>query len=303
MALFVMAYVAGGFLLVGYEVLPFESAMLPGFGALLGVGMMTRGGTGIGTWIFAGVLGLIAAVVAIVAWNPQVEAIDEYAFIFVNHCEAANEKLLRVFTGSGSDGSGVLDYSNRGTVTIPAGLTGNCTITAPSAVTAATATKWYAGSGALIGSGATVPTAVFKAPLDITKQYAGISMLIIGVMPILNTAAFLGVTGSNLFMMVRGVGGVQVVIIGTIAALVLSIVGMNFGPTIVGQMDGIHNSVESMRFHSLSMFGTIIELIVEFFPTVFTVGLLALVSLLGGGVTGYMYMRGRGRMSGGGGMM
>ena len=272
MALFIGGFVGLGFLLIGYG-MPMNTAFLPAYGAVFGT-MLARNAGSAGMYIMAGVLGLVSVVVAIVAWTPQVEAIDQYAFIFKQHCLVGNEQLLRVFNGAGTSGDGVLDFSNRGTVTLTATT---CTLADASAVTATATTKWFAGSGELLSAGSAAPTATIAAMLPITTQYAGISLMIIGVMPILNTAAFLGVTGANIFMLVRGVDGVQTVIVGTILALILSIVAMNFGPTVITQMDGIHTTVTVGRFFSIEMFAKIIELITEFFPTVYTVGLLAIV--------------------------
>ena len=292
MLLFVLAFVALGLYLAARG-MPANMMALPAFGAVIGMTMIGRNAGQAGTFIMAGVLGLVAVVVAIVAWTPQVEAIDTYAFLFNEHCELAGDKFLRVFEGSAT----APDFDTRLAVTV--GTPSNkCTIGTASAVTVG---LWTGGAEYLgLAAAGTLTAANKVGMLDITTQYAGISRMIIGVMPILNTAAFLGVTGANIFMLVRGVGGVQAVIVGTILALILSIVAMNFGPTVITQMDAIHTSVTVGRFFSLEMFGKIIELIVEFFPTVYTVGLLAVVGLLGV-VTGVTYGRNRSSMAGGGG--
>lgn len=298
MVLFTAVYVTLGLYLVHRGV---DEGMVAMPGILM-VGMMMRGGAGnAGAWIMAGVLGLIAVIVAIIAWTPQVEAIDQYALQFKAHCKQGSVEFFRVFNGAGTNGEGAVDYMRVATMVISETGAGSCSgLAVNSNVTAAVGTKWYAETGDLLhtatsatGTGL-VFTPTFVAPKGVTVQYAALSLLIIGVMPILNTAGFLGVTGLSLFGMVRGVANVHYVIVGTILALIISIVAMQFGPTFIGAIDGIHTTVSTSRFSSIDMFRAIIELIVEFVPTVFTVGLLGIIAAVGVfGQAGANYTAGR----------
>ena len=207
---------------------------------------------GIAAYIMAGVAGLISALVVIYTWVPQIEAIDRYALHFRVSCEIGSERFLRMYgvdeagdldpdkyygeisnleaDNDGNDCTGITKDNNSHASASPKGIVSEHGVKIGPALTTA-------GEAVTLNSGSKI-----RKPPGVTQAYDGISLLIMGVMPILNSAGFLAVTGFNIFFLVRGVAGIHVTIIATIGALILSILAMNFGPTFINGIDTIYQT-------------------------------------------------------------
>lgn len=260
-----------------------------------------RGFSSIGVYIMGGVLGLIAALITIYVWTPQIEAVDKYALSFRTHCLLNSERFLRAYVEiKGMPGEiyapSKTDVSN---LSADAGTT--CTITNNTTADLSNAaagdyddnatanllsehgvrigTVTVDGSSGYDAHSLTTGSAI-TVPKPVSLAYAGITLLILGVMPILNSAGFLAVTGANIFFLVRGVGGIHMTILATIGALILNIVATNFGPTFINGIDGIYSTLDGRLFVTTT-FMDVIRIIVEFVPVIYTVGLLSIIAAAG----------------------
>ena len=247
---------------------------------------------------------MIAVIVAIQTWQPQVSAADRYYLQFVNHCFRDGERFLRVYQ---ANEDGTIDATKKTTIT-----QSNCESATITVVGYTSGRNALTEHGEVVGTLTAATTITYtggadaeawSAPLAVLVKYAGISTLILSVLPIINSAGFLGVSAANIFGIVRG-GlpggmGVGVILVATIGALIISIIAMNLGPPLLLAVDGMYSTLDG-RLGIMKMFGTIIRLIVEFIPVIFTTGLLAIFGVSGAAT--WLSMR-RGGSSRGGGMM
>ena len=117
---------------------------------------------------------------------------------------------------------------------------------------------------------------------EILGQYSGISTLILSILPVLAVTGFLGITASNLYSYVRGgTMGLQGVVVKSITALIITIVGVYLAPTIMDFANDAYLVSSDGRYSVMAQFGTIIKLVLGFFPVVYNAGLLAMFGVQG----------------------
>ena len=230
-----------------------------------------------GKMITAGILGVISIIISFAIFTPLQNATDNYYLEFIPHCDNGLDKFVRVYAAG----------ANAGEVTGDAIQVVATTTTCTVAADAQTAdTKYRSEHGVDIFTAANTPAAWsyatgWKVPADYLLAYGGITRLILSVLPVLVVALFLGVTAHSIYSFAQGTTGLQQTITRSIAGLLVTIAGLYLGPIVLDFIDGVYDITAPGRLSVMAMFGTIIRLVLGFFPVVYTAGLLGLFAAQG----------------------
>ena len=263
------------------------------------------------TMITAAIGGVIAIVIALVVYPILQSAADTYYLEYHPHCEIAGEPFLRVYV-AGEEAGDVAGLV--GTVTQSTSL--GCNFAAKTGVkdadgddidTDPTALELRSEHGVRIGStgvnkaagailaiGATssdqttaaswASTATWVTVPEVLAQYSGISTLILSILPILAVTGFLGISAANIYQYTQGGSmGIQQVVVQSIAALIITIVGIYLAPTIMDFLNDVYLVSSGSRYGIMGQFNTIITLVLGFVPVVYNAGLLGMFAYQGVG--------------------
>ena len=232
-----------------------------------------------------GVAGLITFIVIFYTWVPMNNAIDGLSLFFGDRCELNSERFVRAYA---QNADGEIVGGSFGAVTEKSGAT-----TCKSAIisytgAAATGNKVVTEHNVLISSSAVgsagasitamdpIANTTWLGPLDVLEPYGDISLLIMSVLPIMNTVGFLGVNIFSIVLFVRGGGaGVAGHILGSIAILILIILLVNLAPGFLEGLDGVYETVDG-RLSVMNRFMNVIQIILEFVPVIFLLGMMGI---------------------------
>ena len=230
--------------------------------------------------ITAAIGGVIAVIIALVVYPILQSAADTYYLEYAGHCEVGSEPFLRTYAAGATSGEiGVL--LNAVTET-----SGTCTVAAVTAATPGyTNTEVRSEHGVKVG--VVTGTAVtltsghkWVTPSAILSVYSGISTLVLSILPIVSVVGFLGVSANNIYSYVKGgAGAIQMVVVRSISGLIITIVGIYLAPTIMDFANDVYLVSTDGRYGIMAQFGTIIKLVLGFFPVVYNAGLLAMFGL------------------------
>ena len=248
--------------------------------------------------ITAAIGGVIAVIIAFVVYPILQSAADTYYLEYTPHCEVSGESFARVYD-AGAD-AGEIEGTALGTVTESSDA---CTVTNIShtgrntvgtqfrsehGVTVATVGTALTGTFAISEAVAGVTNVKWSATSEwvevkaILEQYAGISTLILSILPILAVTGFLGISASNIYNYTKGGSdGIQSVVVQSIAGLIITIVGLYLAPTIMDFANDAFLVSTDGRYGIMAQFSTIIKLVFSFVPVVFNAGLLAIFAWQG----------------------
>ena len=244
--------------------------------------MMDQGLGSAGGWITAGIAGVVVVIVAFAIYPRLQSATDTYYLEFVERCEIGSESFVRVYQ-AGTD---------RGAVTgSPAAVTnssGTCAAAALSEGSVGDEVRSEHGVkvGVQAASNAVTLTTGHKWVLveEVLDVYAGLSTLILSILPVLAVTGFLGVSAHSLYFLTQGTMGLQGVIVRSIAGLIVTIAGLYLGPTILDFLVNVYEASDGSRYSIMERFSGIIQLVLGFFPVVYTAGLLSVFAWQGVGI-------------------
>ena len=255
------------------------------------------------TMITAAIGGVIAIVIALVVYPILQSAADTYYLEYHAHCEINNEPFLRVYPAGVETGDVLWSL---GTVTESSGA---CSLpatpatqpageTVPSNYPTGTGQELRSEHGIKVGSFTSAVSSgrltVSALALDsggqwvtvpeVLAQYQGISTLILSILPILAVTGFLGISAANIYQYTQGGSmGIQQVVVQSIAALIITIVGIYLAPTIMDFLNDVYLVSSGSRYGIMGQFNTIITLVLGFVPVVYNAGLLGMFAYQGVG--------------------
>ena len=231
-----------------------------------------------------GVAGLITFIVIFYTWVPMNNAIDGLSLFFGDRCELNGERFVRSYAQANDE----IVSGAFGAVTKTSASTTTCSFATISYASAtATGNKVLSEHGELVVSaaagtantsitGAAIASSEWKTPISVLIPYGDISMLILSVLPIMNTVGFLGVNIFSIVLFVRGGGaGVAGHILGSIAILILIILLVNLAPGFLDGLEGVYETVDG-RLSVMKRFMNVIQIILEFVPVIFLLGMMGI---------------------------
>ena len=261
--------------------------------------------------ITAAIGGVIAVIIALVVYPILQSAADTYYLEYAGHCEVGSETFLRVYRAGAT--SGDITGSALGTVTQDGSLSscsvaftaddanageirsehgvkvGTAVVDTGNQQTGTPATQGFKNTASatarVAGAGGTnidawASASVWVTPSAILSVYSGISTLVLSILPIVSVVGFLGVSANNIYSYVKGgAGAIQMVVVRSISGLIITIVGIYLAPTIMDFANDVYLVSTDGRYGIMAQFGTIIKLVLGFFPVVYNAGLLAMFGL------------------------
>ena len=222
---------------------------------------------------------VVAVVIVVIAFllAPMINgAINAVGLQFDDHCRAGGTYFTQV-----SDAAAWADGSNIVAVTKTASAT-TCDLAATTA--ALTARDWFAPDGRPPRAVTAVTGTAWHKSLQVLQQYGGITRMVVNLMPLLVVVAMIGFTA--LLWKAKGssgaaTGSIQAGIAYAVVSLIVLMIAFFLLPTIFEQINGFYLSLDSNRYQVMSQFGSIMKLVVGFFPLLTIVGAVSGVGFLG----------------------
>ena len=228
---------------------------------------------------------VVAVVIVVIAFllAPMINgAINAVGLQFDDHCRAGGTYFTQV-----SDDAAWAGGSNLVGVTKTASAA-TCDLAATT--TALDARDWFAPDGTRAFNSATAVTVTAVAgtawhkSLQVLQQYGGITRMVVNLMPLLVVVAMIGFTA--LLWKAKGssgaaTGSIQAGIAYAVGSLIVLMIAFFLLPTIFEQINGFYLSLDSTRYQVMSQFGSIMKLVVGFFPLLTIVGAVSGVGFLG----------------------
>jgi hypothetical protein len=210
-------------------------------------------------------------------------AINAVGLQFVDHCRMAGTYFTQVSTDTAW-----VTGSTIATVTKTASAA-TCDLAATTAAVAAT--DWFAPDGTKVFNSATVTDAVttvtgsqWYPSLEVLQQYSGITRMVVNLMPLLVVVAMIGFTA--ILWKAKGSlgaqsGSIQGGIAFAVGSLIVLLIAFFLLPTIFQMINGFYLSLNPQRYNVMTQFGSIMKLVVGFFPLLTVVGAVGSVGFLG----------------------